>query len=95
VKIVWSDRAQADIAAVYRYLDVRNPVAAQKVMRTISAAASQLEAYPELGRPAPESNCRLLQVPRFPYLLAHRIRSGAVEILAVFDERRERPREWL
>lgn len=95
MRLVWSDRATADLHAIHRYIDAHNPEAARKVMRQIAAAARQLTAFPELGRPAEEPGVRLLQVPGRPYLLPYRTIGPAIEILAVFDERMERPREWL
>jgi hypothetical protein len=35
-----------------------------------------------------------MQVPGLPYLLPYRVSGETIEILAVFDERRERPVEW-
>jgi len=96
MRLVWSENAIADLLSIHRYIAGRNPAAAQKAMRVISAAALQLEQFPELGRPASESGSRLLQVPRLPYLLPYRIMNdGVIEILAVFDERMERPKAWL
>ncbi len=95
MRLVWSDRATADLQAIHRYIDAHNPEAAREVMRHIAAAARQLMDFPELGRPAEEPGVRLLQVPARPYLLPYRVVGRVVEILAVFDERMERPREWL
>jgi toxin ParE1/3/4 len=94
MRLVWSDRATADLHAIFNYIEVRNPSAAHKVMQQIAAAARQLVDFPELGRTAEDPGIRLLQVPSRPYLLPYRIVGRAVEILAVFDERMERPKEW-
>jgi toxin ParE1/3/4 len=95
VRLVWSDRATADLHAIFNYIENRNPAAALKVMAQIATVADQLVDFPDLGRPAEEQGVRLLQVPHRPYLLPYRIIGRTVEILAVFDERMERPREWM
>jgi addiction module RelE/StbE family toxin len=95
VKLVWSDRATADLHAIFNYIETRNPLSAQKVMLQIATVAEQLADFPELGRPAEVSGIRLLQVPHRPYLLPYRIFGNEVEILAVFDERMNCPREWM
>ncbi|CAN5244221.1 hypothetical protein BH10PSE7_BH10PSE7_42840 [soil metagenome] len=49
--------------------------------------------FPELGRASDRVDIRLLQVPRTPYLLPYRVIDSDIEILAVFDQRRDRPAE--
>jgi addiction module RelE/StbE family toxin len=95
MRVDWSDRAVADLHNIHRYIDIHNPTAAQKMMRLIASCARQLERFPELGRPSENPDIRLLQVPNRPYLLPYRVLGNRIEILAVFDERMERPRNWL
>ena len=95
MRLVWSEASQADLHAIHRYIDERNPVAAQKVMQAIETAAERLRSYPQLGRASDRTDVRLLQVPGNPYLLPYRVAEGEIEIIAVVDERMERPREWL
>jgi len=63
-------------------------------MNDISGAARRLVMFPQLGRPSDHIGIRLLQVPGRHYLLPYRLDGGDIEILAVFDERQERPPEW-
>ena len=95
MRLVWSEASQADLLAIHRYIDARNPAAAQKVMQAIETAAQRLTVFPQLGRPSDRSDIRLLQVPGHPYLLPYRVANYEIEIIAVVDERMERPREWL
>ena len=86
------DTAMKDIET---YIADRNPDAAKRVAAAIIEAAMRLEAFPYLGQPTHRSDVRELQVPRLPYLLPYRVRGEDVEILSVFDERMERPEEWV
>jgi plasmid stabilization system protein ParE len=63
-------------------------------MKAIAAAARRLTVFPQLGRASDRLDIRLLQVPGLPYLLPYRVVEDEIEIVAVFDERMERPPEW-
>jgi len=95
MKLNWSLAAQRDLKSIRSYIEVRNPVAAMRVADDIARAALRLEMFPQLGRAAHHSNLRLLQIPGLPYLIPYRIDSETIEILAVFDERQDRPPEWV
>ena len=79
---------------IHRYIASRNPSATDKTVRLIEAAVQRLLMFPQLGRPTDQSEVRLVQVPGRPYLLPYRVGEDVVEIIAVFDERMERPPEW-
>ena len=50
-KISWLPEALADIQRLHRFLADKNPRAARNAVLCIQAAARQLEAFPEIGRP--------------------------------------------
>jgi addiction module RelE/StbE family toxin len=95
VELKWSGRAVRNLTAIQDYLESRNPSAANKIALVIADSAARLRAFPQLGKPTPRDGVRELQVAGLPYLLPYRIVGGTVEILAVFDERMERPESWL
>lgn len=94
MRLNWSMEAQYDLSAIRSYIDLRNPAAASHVAGEIIRTAMRLEMFPLLGRASNQTEIRLLQVPRLPYLIPYRIDGETIEILAVFDERQERPPEW-
>lgn len=94
MRLIWSVRARVDLAHIHGFIGAKNPRAADVVVAEIVRAAKRLPAYPLLGWASDDVDVRLLQVPRRAYLLPYRIVEGDVEILAVFDERQERPEEW-
>jgi toxin ParE1/3/4 len=94
MRVVWTQSARLDLKEILEFYDRRNPVAARELIKDIQFSASQLEFFPELGRKSEDGKTRLQQVPRRPYLLPYRIVELDVEILAVFDERRQRPGKY-
>ena len=49
--VVWLPEALQDLSRLHRFLADRNPQAARNAVLCIRAAARQLEAFPEIGRP--------------------------------------------
>jgi plasmid stabilization system protein ParE len=94
VKVNWSKAAIIDLGLVTAFYEVRNPFAVKQLAADLRYCASTLEQFPEAGRAGELDNCRLLQVPGRPHLLPYRNDFNEIEILAVFDERRQRPDAW-
>jgi plasmid stabilization system protein ParE len=94
MRLKWLRRARADLFSIHDYIAKHNPDAADRVAAEILRAALQLKVFPHLDRPAQRSDLRLRQVPGLPYLLPYWVKGELIEIIAVFDERRERPEEW-
>ena len=94
MRLKWLSKARSDLISIHGYIHSYNPAAAERISKEITRAALRLKAFPQLGRPSDQVDVRLMQVPRLPYLLPYRVSGGTIEIIAVFDERRERPEEW-
>ena len=94
MRLKWMRKARADLFGIHDYIAKHDPDAADRVAREIEMAAIRLKSFPQLGRPAHAVEVRLMQVPGLPYLLPYCVRSEFIEILAVFDQRRDRPPEW-
>lgn len=95
MNLTWRRRALRQLDLIYDYISQFDPAAADTVSLAIEEAAIRLKSFPRLGRPSHKTDVRLLQVPGRPYLLPYRLTNNSVEILAVVDERMERPPEWL
>lgn len=95
MRLVWAGTSLSDLASIRKYIAERNPAAADRIANDIDKSAQFLKSFPLLGRPTHLSDIRLLQVPNLPYLIPYRVRGEIIEILAVFDERQERPGGWL
>jgi addiction module RelE/StbE family toxin len=92
--VIWSPFAQANLREIGAYYGARNPEATKAMMQRIVTSANRLRDYPQLGRLNKFKTCRLLQVPNTNYLLPYRRIGLDLEILAVFDQRQERPEKW-
>lgn len=94
MRLLWTRSARADLKAISSYIAFRNPQAANRIVEEIDSTARLLLEFLDLGRMSSKGNCRLLQVSGRPFLLPYRILGDAITILAVFDERQERPDQW-
>ncbi len=95
MKVQWIPRARRELADIVDYYTPLNPMGAVRLVDRIQQSIARLEHFPQLGRLCEDRSCRLLQVAGLPYLIPYRIDGQMIEIIAVFDERQDRPDEWL
>lgn len=92
IPVVWSEPAEQDLDRTIEFIARRNPLNASALLESILEAASRLETFSGRGRIVPELldmgivGCRELQIP--PWRLIYAVEEGQVEILALFDGRR-------
>jgi toxin ParE1/3/4 len=91
MRVIWRRRAIADLASLREYIADHDPVAAARTSQRLRSAARQLATMPRIGRAGRVAETRELVVPGTPYLIAYRIRSGAIEILRVLHGARRWP----
>ena len=95
-ELVWLPRAQRELQDILEYYsrDAGQAVAIRLIQRIVRSAEILLD-FPRLGKPSQYmEQVRELQVPQLPFLVPYRLRDSRIEILTVFDERRQRPRTW-
>ena len=85
----WRKRAVDEFRHIRRYIAERNPAAAERVISDIQRAADRLLDFPGLGHLGEYTGVLELQVPRRPYVLIYRIDGDVIEILSIFDQRRD------
>jgi addiction module RelE/StbE family toxin len=90
MKVRYSRRAVADLAAIGDYVRPRNPRAAEAVEKRIRALIDQLEWFPFLGRATDDPAIRVLPVVRYPYLVFYEV-SGEEVIIHHIRHGRRRP----
>ena len=90
-EVRWSPSADRDLGHAHEYLKRRNPLAAQRLMKSLAAAVDRLEQFPDIGAVAtqlqPEGMYR--QVVLRPYMLVYRVVDGEIWILRFWDSRRD------
>lgn len=89
MKIVWLRRAQRDLRRIQSFIGKSNPRAANDVSSRIARAADRLEQFPLSGPEMEGTGLRLLQATGLTYALLYRAGNDLVEILSVFDQRRD------
>lgn len=60
--IRFAPEAVSDIERVRHFLDIRNPDAAKRALRTIWSALERLQDIPELGRPTEDRDIRQIVI---------------------------------
>jgi toxin ParE1/3/4 len=91
MKVRYTRRAQADLEAIFAYLDARAPAAALSVKSTIERRIAQLETFPLMAPETDLPGVHELTIIRYPYKLYYEVSSGEVWIVHIRDARR---RPW-
>jgi toxin ParE1/3/4 len=96
MRIVWLPLARQDLVAIRRwYGPVAGATTTDALILRIVRSAELLLDNPACGRPSQSTDGILeLVVPRSPYVLPYRVIADRIEILRVFDGRREPLDEW-
>lgn len=94
MRIVWTDRAKADLREIGLYVAEFNPIAALALVRKLRASARGLQDHPALGRPGRNDETREFIVAGTNYILPYRVRDGRVEILAALHAARQWPDQF-
>jgi len=91
MKIRLTHQASQQLISAYEYLEDTSPAAATTQMKRIFAAIDLLETYPMAGRKGRIAGTREMVVPRTPFIVAYRIESSEVHILAILHGSRRWP----
>ena len=90
MKLVWTERASANLWEIADYIASDSPRAAGRVTQHILLSVARLRAQPFLGKPGRVPGTRELVIARSPYVPAYPVKDERIEILAV----RHGAREW-
>jgi toxin ParE1/3/4 len=91
MKVSFTEAARRDIAAIYDYISRDNPEAAKRVIAAIERATDRLSPFPFSGRIGAVEATRELVIPGLP-IGVYSVTEDAVEIIAVFHAKQDRPR---
>ncbi len=94
MRVRWLRAALANLDAEAEYIARDNPMAAARVVVSITEAVKRLQEYPALGRPGRVIGTRELVVPDTPYIVPYRVRGNGLEILRVFHAARKWPTQF-
>lgn len=91
MKLLWTERALAEIDEAFAYVAADSPMAAERLALLIETKALLLIDQPSMGRPGRVDGTREFVVTGTRYVLPYRVRNGRVEILAVLHASRQWP----
>jgi toxin ParE1/3/4 len=83
MKLRYTPYARDNLANIRGYITQHNPQAALRVVRHIRQQAELLCDYPNLGKEGRCEGTRELIISLYPYIVAYRIDSNEVQVLAV------------
>jgi addiction module RelE/StbE family toxin len=92
MKVVWSPRAIRHLTALRRYIEADNPDAAATVVARIVESVERLADQPHSGRTGRIAGTRELVVPGTPYVIPYRVRTGKLDLIAVFHGKQKWPK---
>lgn len=90
MKIVWTPEAEQDRAAIWDYLEERDPDAALRIDQLFSDAVAQLADFPMLGHVGAVAGTREL-TPHRSYRIVYEITGDTVWILVLVHTARQWP----
>lgn len=89
--IEWLPAAERDFDSIVDYIAVDNPAAAIAQGDEIQEQVAKLLQHPQLGRAGRTKGTRELVVVNTPYLVAYRIKPGAIQILRILHGAQQWP----
>jgi len=92
MELRWSDRASAELDAIFAYIAADKESAAMKQIRLILATIHQLETFPKSGRPINLGKTRVLAISGTPYVVHYRIHKDAIKLMAIVHGAMNKPR---
>ena len=90
MRIVWTPEAEQDRAAIWDYLEARDPDAALRIDRLFSDAVAGLAMFPMLGHEGEIPGTREL-TPHRSYRLVYEVADDIVWILVLIHASRQWP----
>lgn len=92
LKLHYSERAIAQIDAIYSYVARHNPVAASMVVEQIRSAAERLREHPRIGHQGAVPGTLEWVVKGLPYIIVYDLdaRPDEVMVVNVFHEAQDR-----
>ncbi len=94
MKIRWTTPASNDLEAIQEHLAKDDPKSAYQITQIIWMATQYLSKYPSMGRVGRVNSTRELVITHAPYIVAYRIKSNAIHVLAIYHETRKWPENF-
>jgi toxin ParE1/3/4 len=73
MKLVFDDRAIADIESIYHWIAEDSPAAARAVVERLFSSIELLSSFPFMGRAGRDADAFEWPVPRLPYIAVYEV----------------------
>jgi toxin ParE1/3/4 len=90
LKVRYTRRAAADLAAVLTYIDERSPQGGAKVKARLKAIIDLLAEHPRIGRLTGQRGIRRVVANPYPYLVFYRATATEIVIYGIRHAARHR-----
>lgn len=94
MKLQFAPAALRDLEWYTDYYQAVFPDGRHNAERQFAKAIELLLVNPGAGRPSETDGVRELPLLRTPFLIVYRVRRSTLEILRIFDGRRQVPESW-
>jgi len=88
MKVVFQPSSEPDVRWFSRYYRTAFPEGSGKARSALERAVETLAGNPHIGHPVSDSDIRQFSVQRTPFTLFYRIVLDRVEVLRLWDQRR-------
>lgn len=95
MRIVTLKTAQLDAVWFREYYNSVFPAGSAKAALHFRETKSLLKSYPQIGYPSETAGLRELQILKTPFVIVYRIRADEIQIVRLWDQRAERPHNWV
>ncbi|MBX9772797.1 MAG: type II toxin-antitoxin system RelE/ParE family toxin [Xanthobacteraceae bacterium] len=89
MKVVVSDRADADLVRIYRHLSGQSPAAADSLLKEIARKFRNLSDFPFIGRDRSMLSSGIRSIVAHPYVIFYQVEPASVVIVRVLHGRRD------
>lgn len=89
MKVVFQPSSSADVKWFSRYYRKVFPEGAGKATAALRHVVELLAQNPHIGHPVPDTDIRQFPVPRTSFSLFYRIAADRIDILRLWDQRRD------
>ncbi len=92
MRLVFNDRALADIGHIHRWITADSPAAAARITERIFASIETLLLFPGMGHPGRDPGTLEWAIPRTPYVVVYEVSHAPDEVfvLAIFHQAQDR-----
>lgn len=94
INIFWTDRALSSFETELDYYGEINPKLARELSIIVTESIKNISVMPGIGRHGKKIDTREFVIGKFPYIIAYRIRSEVLEVLAIIHQNRKNIRSF-